>query len=385
TAPVTQPLQSSALQFTNQTLRQIVRVSLGGEQIRVVFSNRYGTEPLAVGAAHVALRDKDAAIVAGSGRPLTFGGSPSATIAGGAMLVSDPVRLTVPHLADLAIDLYLPGDTASSKSPVTLHPAAWQTNYVSQAGNHAGAATFPVQANTTFNRGGLPSSSWFYLARVEVLAPSASGAVVAFGDSITDGTASGLDTNNRWPDHLARRLVKERIPMAVLNVGIGGNRVLSEGAGPSALSRIDRDVLAQPGATHVIFLEGINDIGGAREKPSPSAADVIAGHRQVIEQARGRGLTVIGGTLTPFEGANYYVAAGEAKRKALNDWIRTGKAYDGVVDFDAAIRDPQRPTRTLPQYDPGDHLHANGDGYRVMAEAIDLNLLRTKAAGAATR
>jgi hypothetical protein len=158
---VPQPLQSSALQFNNQTLRQVVRVSLGGEQIRVVFSNRYGTEPLSVGAAHVALRDKDAAIVAGSGRALTFGGSATATIAGGAMLVSDPVKLTVPHLADLAIDLYLPGDTGASKSPVTLHPAAWQTNYVSQTGNHAGSASFPVQATTTFNRGGLPSSSWF--------------------------------------------------------------------------------------------------------------------------------------------------------------------------------------------------------------------------------
>jgi lysophospholipase L1-like esterase len=378
-AAVTQPLQSSALQFNNQTLRQIVRVSLGGDQIRVVFSNRYGTSPLAVGAAHVALRDKDASIVAGSSRPLTFAGSPTASISGGAMLVSDPVRLTVPAIADLVVDLYLPGDTAASKSPATIHPAAWQTNYVSQTGNHSGSANFPVQATTTFNRGGLPSSTWFYLARVEVLASAQAGAVVAFGDSITDGTASGLDTNNRWPDHLARRLVRDKMPMAVLNAGIGGNRVLDEGAGPSALARIDRDVLAQPGITHLIFLEGINDIGGAREKPSPSAADVIAGHRQVIELARARGLKVIGATLTPFEGANYYTTEGEAKRKALNDWIRTSKMYDGVIDFDAAIRDPQRPTRTLPQYDPGDHLHANGDGYRVMAEAIDLALFKAGA------
>jgi lysophospholipase L1-like esterase len=375
-ATVAQPLQSSALQFSNQTLRQIVRVSLGGEQIRVVFSNRYGTAPLAIGAAHVALRDKESSIVAGSARPLTFAGQPTASISGGAMLVSDPVKLAVPALADLVIDLYLPGDTAASKSPVTLHPAAWQTNYVSQAGNHAGAANFPMQATTAFNRNGMPSATWFYLARVEVLAPVQAGAVVAFGDSITDGTASGLDANSRWPDHLAKRLAREKLPMAVLNLGIGGNRVLDEGAGPSALSRIDRDVLAQPGITHVIFLEGINDIGGARDKASPSAADVIAGHRQVIELARARGLKVIGATLTPFEGANYYTAAGEAKRQALNEWIRTSKMYDGVIDFDAALRDPSRPTRTLPQYDPGDHLHATGDGYRVMAEAIDLALFK---------
>lgn len=378
-AAVTQPLQSSALQFSNQTLRQVVHVSLGGEQVRVVFSNRYGTAPLAIGAAHVALRDKDASIVAGSGRPLTFAGSPTASISGGAMLVSDPVKLSVPALADLVVDLYLPGDSAASKSPVTLHPAAWQTNYLSRTGNHAGSVTFPVQATTAFNRGGLPSSSWFYLARVEVMAPAGTGAVVAFGDSITDGTASGLDTNNRWPDHLARRLAREKIPMAVINAGIGGNRVLDEGAGPSALSRIDRDVLAQPGITHVVFLEGINDIGGAREKPTPSAADIIAGHKQVIELAHARGLKIIGATLTPYEGANYYTAEGEAKRQALNEWIRTSKAYDGVIDFDAAIRDPGRPARTLPKYDPGDHLHANGDGYRVMAEAIDLGLFRAKA------
>lgn len=380
-APVTQPLQSSALQFKNQTLRQIVRISLGAEHMRVVFSNRYGTAPLAIGAAHVALRDKDAAIVPGSGRPLTFAGRSSASIAGGATLVSDPVALTVPALADLAIDLYLPGDTAASTSPVTLHPAAWQTNYVSRAGNHSGAMDFPVQAKTTFNRGGLPSSSWFFLARVEVLAPLQAGAIVVLGDSITDGTASGLDTNSRWPDHLARRLARQQIPLAVLNLGIGGNRVLDEGQGPSALARVDRDVLAQPGITHLVFLEGVNDIGGAGEKPTPSATDIIAGHRQVIEMGRARGLTVLGGTLTPFEGAAYYSAAAESKRQAVNEWIRTGKMYDGVIDFDAALRDPSRPTRILPQYDPGDHLHPNPVGYRAMADGIGLPIFTMPRAG----
>lgn len=297
------------------------------------------------------------------------------------MLVSDPVTLTVPALADLAIDLYLPGDTASSTSPVTLHPAAWQTNYVSRGGNHAGATDFPVQATTTFTRGGLPSSSWFYLARVEVLAPAHAGAIAVLGDSITDGTASGLDTNNRWPDHLARRLARQQIPLAVLNLGIGGNRVLDEGQGPSALARFDRDVLAQPGITHLVFLEGINDIGGAGEKPTPSAADVIAGHRQVIEMARARGLMVFGGTLTPFEGAAYYSATAEAKRQAVNEWIRTSKMYDAVIDFDAALRDPSRSTRILPQYDPGDHLHPNPVGYRAMADGIGLPIFSMTRAG----
>lgn len=374
-------LQASALEFKNQTLRQIVRVSLGGEQVRVVFSNRFGTAPLAIGAAHVAIRDKEAAILPQSDRALTFSGSPTGTISPGAMLVSDPVRLTVPALSELAIDLYLPDDTAATDSPVTIHAASWQTNYVSSPGNFAGSTTFPVHATTNFDRGGLPSATWFYLARVEVLAPADASAIVAFGDSITDGTASGNNTNSRWPDHLARRLSAQNMKMGVLNVGIGGNRVLADGAGPSALARIDRDVLSQPGIRHVIFLEGINDIGQARDKPTPSAADIIAGHRQVIELAHARGLKIYGATLTPFEGANYYTAEGEAKRQALNKWIRESKMYDGVIDFDAALRDPSHPSRHIPRYDPGDHLHATGEGYGVMAAAIDLGLFKEPRAG----
>jgi GDSL-like lipase/acylhydrolase family protein len=246
-------LAASPLNFDNQTLRQIVHVSLGGDRVRVVFSNAYGTAPLAIGGAHVALRDKEAAIVARTARALTFSGNPTATIPPGALLVSDAVNLTVPALSDLAVDLYVPGNT--DKQPVTVHAAAWQTSYVSGPGNFSGVPAFPVQATTDFMRNQLPSSSWFFLSRVEVIAPAQSGAVVTLGDSITDGTQSGNNSNNRWPDHLARRFVQAKIPMGVLNVGIGGNRVLSDGNGIGALARFDRDVLAQTGATHVILFE----------------------------------------------------------------------------------------------------------------------------------
>jgi lysophospholipase L1-like esterase len=226
------------------------------------------------------------------------------------------------------------------------------------------------------------------LSRVEVVAPDASGAIVAFGDSITDGFGSTPDTNNRWPDHLARRLLSQGIKMGVLNVGIGGNRILSEailppgfdiravGAGMNALARFEQHALGQPGVTHVIVLEGINDIGGARQNPIPTAEDLIAGHKQLIEQAHARGLKIYGGTLTPFWGAAYYTDVGEAKRQALNEWIRTSKAYDAVIDFDKVTRDPADPKKFLAAYDLCDYLHPSDAGYKAMADAIDLALFR---------
>jgi lysophospholipase L1-like esterase len=377
--PATQTPAASPLHFKNQTLRQIAHLSLGGSRLRVVFSNTFGTVPLTIGAAQVAVRDKDAAIVSRSNCVLTFGGAPRTAVPAGAILASDPVDLVVRDFADLVIDLYLPDDTAATQSPVTVHAASWQTNYVSTPGNYAGAVTMPVQTTTTYRRGdGLTTSSWFFLTRIEVMAPRQTGAIVTIGDSITDGTASTIDTNNRWPDHLARRLASAGMRLAVLNAGIGGNRVLVDGNGPRALDRFDRDVITQPGVTHVIVLEGINDIGQARQNAAPSGADLIAGHKQMIERAHTAGIRIFGATLTPFAGANYWTPEGEAKRQALNEWIRTSKAYDAVFDFDAAVRDPNRPARLLAQFDPGDHLHLNAAGYQAVASAIDLGLLRTR-------
>jgi lysophospholipase L1-like esterase len=369
----------SPLHFNNQTLRQIVHITLGGSRFRVVLSNTFGTAPLTIGAAQVALRDKDAAIVPQSNRVLTFGGVSRIAVPPGALLVSDPVDLVAPDFTDLTIDLYLPDNTAAMNSPITIHPASWQTNYVSPPGNYAGAVTMPVQTTTAYRRGdGLPTASWFFLARLEVMAPQQAGAIVTLGDSITDGTASTTDANNRWPDHFARRLANAGMQMAVLNAGIGGNRVLTDGNGPGALARFDRDVVAQTGVTHVIVLEGINDIGQARQNASPSAADLIGAHRQMIERAHARGIRIYGATLTPFEGANYWTPEGETKRQALNEWIRTSKAYDAVFDFDAAVRDPNHPTRTLAQYDAGDHLHLNAAGYQAAANTIDLTQFRLR-------
>jgi lysophospholipase L1-like esterase len=352
----------------NQTLRQIVHTSIGGSRVRVVLSNAFGTAPVDIGGGSVALRDKDTAIVASSLKRLTFGGSPKASILAGATLVSDPVDLTLAPLSDLAIDLFIPGDLGVSPSPVTTHNGASQTNYVSEPGDHVGVASMTPA---------LRPGAWFLIARVEVTAPANTIGLVTFGDSITDGARSTTDTNNRWPDVLARRLAgRKGTGVAVLNAGISGNRVLGDGAGISALARFDKDVLMQTGVTHVVVLEGINDIGVARSNPSPSAADLIAGHKQLIERAHARGLKIYGGTLTPYEGAGYFSPEGEAKRQALNDWIRTSGAYDAVIDFDKATRDPAAPTKFLPAYDSGDHLHPNDAGYTAMGNLVDLALFK---------
>jgi len=360
----------------NRTLRQIVRVSLGGARVRIVVSNAFGTSPLTIGGAHIARRAEDAAIVAGSGRDLTFGGRVGIVVPAGAVAFSDPVDLDVAARSDVAVDLYLPDGDAVATSDLTLHRGAWQTSYVSSEGDHTGAESFPV-ADTT--------QSWFFLSRVEVMAPDETAVLVAFGDSITDGTRSTPDTNNRWPDHFARRLAESGIAMTVLNAGISGNRVLSDGSSFNALSRFDRDVLAATGVTYVTVLLGTNDIGFARENPTPSADDIIVGHRQIIDRAHARGLTIYGATLAPFEGANYWTPEGELKRQALNEWIRTSDAYDAVIDFDAVLRDPAQATKLRSEYDSGDHLHPNDAGYAAMAEAIDTDLFAPRPALSAAR
>ncbi len=357
------------LNFNNQTIRQIVRVSIGGPEVRAVFSNAFGTAPLRVGAASLAIRDKGETIVSGSSRPLLFSGKASAAIAPGAVLVSDPVTLAVPDLADVAVDLYLPGDTAAAGSPLSHYTGggAVQTNYISDTGNHAGAPKLPVRTTTLL---------WHFVSRVEVTAPDQISAVVAFGDSITAGSRSTPDTNNRWPNHLARRLLAQNMRMAVLNAGISGNRLLGDGNSQSALARFDRDVLAQAGAAHLVVLIGINDIGNRQERATVD--DLIAGHRQIITRARARGLKVYAATLTPFEGAtlapDYWTPEGEATRQAFNRWLRTSREYDGVFDFEAAIRDPAQPTKVLQKYSSADNLHPNDAGYEALANAVDLSV-----------
>jgi lysophospholipase L1-like esterase len=372
TQPADPPIVVAAPgEFRNQTIRQIVRVSIGGSQLRVRFSNEYGTAALRIGAAHVARQATGAGIVAGTDRVLTFQGRTAATVPQGSLLLSDPVRLDAPPASDIAVSLFLPVATPAH----TFHARAGQTNYISGPGNSTAAIELPVASTT---------DSWFFLNEITVKAPSDTTAVVALGDSITNGFESTVDANRRWPNLLAERLQVSDEPAAtvgVVNHGIDGNRLRTDGLGPSALTRFDRDVLATPGARFVVLLEGINDIGlpGVLNQPEQavSAEQIIAGYQQLIDRAHDHGLKIFGGTLTPFEGTvfpGYFTPAGEDTRARVNDWIRTSGRFDAVIDFDAATRDPAHPTRLLPAYDSGDHLHPNDAGYAAMADAIDLRL-----------
>ena len=357
--------------FNNQTLRQIVHTSVGGRQVRVRLSS-FGAKGLVIGAAHIALRATGEAIVPGSDRTLTFGGAPSITIPPGAPVLSDPVDLRVPALSDLAVSIFVPGNTG----PATWHFQSRQISYVSPPGDFTASAVMPVVSTPL---------AWFWLASVEVMASRKTGAIVAFGDSITDGTRSTAGANNRWPDHLARRLMDQpgNPPMGVLNEGIAGSRILYDSLGPNGLGRFDRDVLAQSRVTHVIVQYGGNDIFTLNPAEEATADQVIQGHKQLIERAHAKGLKIYGCTLTPLEGFlvpgtpfPVFSPSKEVKRQAVNAWIRTGGEYDEVFDFDRILRDPNSPARILPLYDSGDHGHPTDAGYKAMADAIDLKLFR---------
>jgi lysophospholipase L1-like esterase len=369
-------MSAAKLKFGNQTIREIVHVSIGGDTIRVRLSNAYGTKALDVGAAHVALRESGSGIVTGSDRTLTFHGRSSVSIPSNALVLSDPVKLNLPAGGDLAISIFVPKETAATG----IHYSAQQTAYIG-TGDLTGAATFSDPVTIT---------SWVFLTGVDVLAPQAASTVVAFGDSITDGARSTVDANHRWPDILSARLraAPGAKPLGVLDAGIGGNRILHDASanvrfGVNALARFDRDVLAQPGVQYVIVLEGINDLGhaggSAPISESVTADDLIAGLSQMIERAHEQGIKIFGATLTPFEGTaspGYFTPEKEKMRKAVNTWIRTGKAFDGVIDFDRAVRDPEHPDRMKAAYDGGDHLHPGDAGYKAMGEAIDLSLFK---------
>lgn len=367
TAPA--PAETGA--FNNQTLRMTMRASLGGSELRVRFSNAYGRRPLDIGAAHIALREGGAGIVAGSDRRLGFGGAPGATIAAGAVLFSDPVALDLAPLADLAVSLYLPGEVLNDFQITGRY--ARQTNYVSPPGDFTAAPVMPIASLT---------SDWFFVCGVDVRAGAEAGGIVTLGDSLTDGNISTMDAFCRWPDQLARRLAARRggRPMAVMNEGLGGNRILFDLRGDSGLRRFDRDVLAQPGVTHAIVMLGTNDLRNRWKKleEEPIAAQMIAGLKQMAVRAHSAGVAIIGATLTPFGNETYMAGAWnpqrEATRAAVNQWLREGGAFDAVADFDEALRDPEHPTQMLPKYDCGDGLHPSDLGYTRMGDAIDLSL-----------
>ena len=353
--------------FNNQTLRQIVHTSLGGQRLRVRLSNAFGTVPLVVGEARVALQAAGAATDPATDRVLTFNGQAGITLPAGATAVSDPVSLSFNSGQNLAVSIYLPVFTAAT----TQHLRARQTSYVSTPGNFTGAAAQPGVFSSLCTEGFNPktcTSSWYFLTNVDVETATPLPAVVALGDSITNGAYSSANLNRRWTDALARRLRADGQTLGVLNQGIGGNTLVAWGQGGSMVKRFERDVAGQAGAKFAIVLGGINDI-----KKGFTADKLITGYQSLISQARQRHIRIYGATLTP-NGRG--TDAQEAQRQAVNAWIRNSGAFDAVVDFDAALRDPAAPCRLLPLYDGGDSLHPNDAGYEAMGQAVNLALFR---------
>ncbi len=356
--------------FDNQTLRLIVHSSAGGDVVRVRLSNTHGNKRLQIGAATIALQAEGSAVVPETLTRLTFGGEESVTIARGGLVFSDPVAFTVPQLSNLAVSLFIPAPSGT----VTTHLAAAQTSYVSAPGDFTGSIPFSTAQEIPV---------WNYLTAIDVGRTDDITTIVTLGDSITDGVGSTANLNNRWPNYLARRLLLDpQVPdFAVANAGISGNRVLQELSprfGENLQVRFERDVLALSNVSHIVLLEGINDIGmpallAPGEDVTPE--EIIAGYRQIITRAHARGIKIIGATLTPFEGAAYYTPEGEVKRQAVNAWIRSSGEFDGVIDFEIPARDPSHITQLVPSY-TSDKLHPNDEGYKAMAEAVDLDLFR---------
>ena len=365
------PAPAEGAAFSNHTLRMTPRVSIGGSTLRVRISNAYGTRPLAIGAACVGLRSAGSALVPGSNRRLTFGSEARATIAAGALVVSDPVELAFAPLSDLAVSVHLPGDLPTSFGITGRY--ARQTNYISPPGDFASEEVMPV---------GRLTDDWYFVCGIDVVAPPETGAVVALGDSLTDANISTHDGHHSWPSQLARRLIARPRgrPMAVMNQGLGGNRILHDIRGDSGLRRFDRDVLAQPGVTHTVIMLGTNDLRNRNGKADEevTASQMVAGLKQLAVRGQARGIKVIGGTLTPFENETFLPGAWNPKREAVrqrvNEWLRGTDAFDAIVDFDRALCDRDHPTRMLPIYDCGDHLHPSDLGYRTLGDAIDLGL-----------
>lgn len=345
------------------TLRQHLHVSLGGSQVRLRFSNEFGNDSLTLDAVQIARAAGLGAAQPGTSVPLSFQGQRGVTIAPGQRVLSDPLIYEVPALSQLVVTIHF----GAVPSNLTGHPGSRTTSFIAQ-GRHV---SIELPAATKVER-------WYVLSGLEVIGPPARAAVVTLGNSITDGRGSVTDMNNRWPDNLARRLQKDArtTHIAVLNAGIGGNCVVRACLGPAAVDRLDRDVLDQAGARWLIVLEGVNDIGNAAgaEASGNVARDLIAAYQKIIERARARGLRVYGATILPFGGSQYDSPDREQARQTVNQWIKSNGAFDAVIDFDAALRDPSNPSRLFPAADTGDHLHPNELGYRMMADAIDLRL-----------
>jgi lysophospholipase L1-like esterase len=358
--------------FYDRTLRMILRPSIGGERLRLRICNSYGDRPLLIGKVMIGAR-LAAASIRPNAKLVTFAGNSSTTIAPGGTAFSDTIELDASAGRDLAVDVYLP---QGADAP-TWHPLANRTSYISLPGDYAGVAVWFVS---------IPIRSWHFVCGLDIAAPEhARAAIIAFGDSLVDGQGATLDRAATLPDALARRLAEAgRVDVSVINAGIAGNRLIHEGRGASGLARFGRDVLAQPAAKIVILLEGMNDIGSPRIHLFPdqavSVAELADAYHQIVSRAHAAGLRIIAGTLTPFAGSNHHSEQNELKRRQINEWLRKTAggpdSFDALVDFDAVLRDPARPERLLEDYDSGDHFHPNDAGYRAMAEAIGLDLLR---------